>query len=182
MDAMTRTYARRKNVHQKAAAKPVAVPAAEESAPSGLALQSLLSLVGQIRNIAPDGSGTALNPKLILTGSGLEIRFSGAGAATAAAAESPEAEESPDRLARMERTLKLLSTRISRMDASVSQSIIELEAQLGSQCEAVDSLRAAVQQNEDLLETLADSMNIVDDLGQPDLGPELVLGPTTIAS
>jgi hypothetical protein len=58
----------------------------------------------------------------------------------------------------------------------------ELEEKLGCQAEVVDSLRAAVQQNEEMLETLADSMNIVDDLGQADLGPELVLGPETIAS
>ena len=33
-----------------------------------------------------------------------------------------------------------------------------------------------------MLETLADSMNIVDDLGQADVVPELVLGPETIVS
>jgi uncharacterized coiled-coil protein SlyX len=176
MNIKPRTYSRRKNVHQKASAKPA--PAADEGAPSGLAMESLLSLVGQMRKMAPGGSGPATNPKLILTGSGLEIRFSGA----AAAAESPETEESSDRLARMERTLKLMSARISRMDDTISQSILELETQLGSQSEVVDSLRAAVQQNEDLLETLADSMNIMDDLGQFDLGPELVLPPAAIAS
>jgi uncharacterized coiled-coil protein SlyX len=176
MNIKPRTYSRRKNVHQKASSKPA--PAADEGAPSGLAMESLLSLVGQMRKMAPGGSGPATNPKLILTGSGLEIRFSGA----AAAAESPETEESSDRLARMERTLKLMSARISRMDDTISQSILELETQLGSQSEVVDSLRAAVQQNEDLLETLADSMNIMDDLGQSDLGPELVLPPAAIAS
>jgi uncharacterized coiled-coil protein SlyX len=178
MDAKNRSYSRRQNVRQKAAAKPA--PAADQGAPPGLAMQSLLSLVSQMRKVAPDGSGTALNPKLILTGSGLEIRFSGTADATPA--ESPEAEQSPDRLARMERMLKLLSARISRMDDSVSQSILELETQLGSQSEVVDSLRAAVQQNEEMLETLADSLNIMDDLGQSNLGPELVLGPATIAS
>jgi uncharacterized coiled-coil protein SlyX len=170
-------------MHQQVAARPAPVPAAaaEEGAPSGLAMQSLLSLVGQMRNMAPDGSGTSLNPKLILTGTGLEIRFSGLPAGEAAA-ESPGAEESPDRLAAIEHTLKLLSARLSRMDAFVSQSILELEEKLGCQSEVVDSLRAAVQQNEEMLETLADSMNIVDDLGRADLGPELVLGPETIAS
>jgi uncharacterized coiled-coil protein SlyX len=178
MHPKTGTYAQRKSFHKKAAAKPLL--AAEEGAPLGLTMQSLLSMVGQMRNMAPDGSGTALNPKLILTGSGLEIRLAGAAAGTVA--ESPEGEESPDRLARIERTLKLLGARISKMDATVSRSILELEAQLGSQSEVVDSLRAAVQQNEEMLEALADSMNIVDDLGQPDLGPELVPGPATIAS
>src|ERR1019366_314895 len=126
MDTRTRTYARRKNVHQQVAARPVPVPApaAEEGTPSGLAMQSLLSLVGQMRNIAPDGSGATLNPKLILTGTGLEIRFSGLPGG-GAGAESPESEEWPDRLAAIEHTLKLLSGRLSRMDALVSQSILE---------------------------------------------------------
>jgi len=75
-----------------------------------------------------------------------------------------------------------MSARISRMDDTISQSILELETQLGSQSEVVDSLRAAVQQNEEMLETLADSMNIVDDLGQADLRSELVIGLETIAS
>ena len=183
MDTKTRTYARRKNVHQQVAARPAPVPAAaaEQGAPSGLAMESLLSLVGQMRNMAPDGSGTALNPKVILTGTGLEIRFSDLPGGEAAA-ESGAAGESPDRLAAIEHTLKLLSARLSRMDAFVSQSILELEEKLGAQSEVVDSLRAAVQQNEEMLETQADSMNIVDDLGQGDLSPELVPGPETIAS
>src|ERR1035441_10092455 len=58
----------------------------------------------------------------------------------------------------------------------------ELEEKLGCQSEVVDSLRDAVQQNEEMLETLADSMKSVNDLDQADLGPELVLGPETIAS
>src|ERR1035441_501071 len=183
MDTKTRTYARRKNVRQQVAVRPSLSPAAaaEQGAPSGLAVQSLLSLVGQMRNMAPDGSGTALNPKLILTGTGLEIRFAGLPGGEAAA-ESPAAEESPDRLAAIEHTLKLLSARLSRMDAFVSQSILELEEKLGSQSEVIDSPRAAVQQNEEMLETLADSMNIVDDLGQSDLRPELALEAETIAS
>jgi uncharacterized coiled-coil protein SlyX len=170
-------------VHQQEVARPAPAPpgAPEEGTPSGLAMQGLLSLVGQMRTLAPDGSGATLNPKLILTGTGLEIRFSGLPGG-GAGAESPESEESPDRLAAIEHTLKLLSARLSRMDALVSQSILELEEKLGSQSEVIDSLRAALQQNEDMLETLADSMNIVDDLGRSDFGPELVLGPKTIAS
>ena len=189
MDASTRTYVKRtgghKRVHAKPVQVPVAVPAIEAAAPGGLPLESLLSLVGQMRNMAPGGSGSALNPKLILTSSGLEIRFAGQ-AGEGIAAEAPEAGESSERMAKMEHTLKLLTARIAKMDASVSQSILALEAQLDSQAEVVEALRAAVQQNEEMLETLADSMNIMDDLGSsdlgPDLGPELVFGPATIAS
>ena len=44
-------------MHQQVAARPAPVPAAaaEEGAPSGLAMQSLLSLVGQMRNMPRTG-------------------------------------------------------------------------------------------------------------------------------
>jgi uncharacterized coiled-coil protein SlyX len=154
------------------------MPAAEEAAPLDQTMQGLLSLVNLMRKGAPDAAGNA--PKLIFTGSGLEIRFAGASAGDPA--ETPESEESNGRLDRIERTLKLLSARLSKLDSSLSQSILELESQLGAQSEIVESLRATVQQNEEMIETLADSLNIVDDLGHSDLGPELVLSPATIAS
>ena len=39
-------------------------------------MQNLLPLVGLMRNMSLEGGATARNPKLILTGSGLELCFS----------------------------------------------------------------------------------------------------------
>jgi uncharacterized coiled-coil protein SlyX len=128
-------------------------------------MQSLFALAGQMRNMNPEGDGTSMNPKLILTGSGLELRFAETDA-TATAAPEPT-----DRLGEIERSLKLLSARIGK-----------LEEQLGSQNEVVGLLRVAVQQSEEMMETLVDSLSMMDDLDQSELGLELVAGPGSIAS
>jgi uncharacterized coiled-coil protein SlyX len=181
-------------------APPAPVPAAEENAPFGQAMQNLFSLAGMMRNMAPEGAAPGVNPKLVLTGNGMEIRFSGPGTETQEAAESVESPESGDRLANVERTLRTLSARIAKIEKApgssqewfnkvdhglldLRESIAELEAQIAAQAEVIESLRSAVQQNEEMMETLVDSMNMVDDLAtQPGLGPALVLSAETIAS
>jgi hypothetical protein len=140
-----------------------AAPPAEDGAPLGQALQSLFALVGQLRTMTPEGAGASLNPKLILTGSGLELRLSGP--------ESSAASESPDRLGEIERGMKLLSARIAKM-----------EEQLGSQNVVVDSLRVAIEQNEEMMETLVDSMSLADDLARPGLGFERMPAAESMAS
>jgi hypothetical protein len=135
----------------------------EDGAPFGQAMQSLFTLVGQMRAMIPEGTGASIDPRVILTSSGLEPRVSNT--------ESAGTTESPDRLAEIERSLNLLSARVAK-----------LEEQFGSQNGVVDSLRAAVQQNEEMLETLVDSMNPIDDSGQSGLGLDLMLGPRTLAS
>jgi hypothetical protein len=116
-----------------------------------------------MRNMSTEGGATAGNPKLILTGSGLELRLSGR------EAESPDALRQADRLAELERSLKLLGARI-----------VQVEEQLSSQTAIIDSLRAGVKVNEEVIEALVDSLTMTDDLsfGQPDL----TLGPKTLAS
>ena len=143
MAATTGRYARRKSAQKKSAPKP----------PSRLAfgpiMQNLLPLVGLMRNISLEGGPAARNPKLILTGSGLELCFSDADK------PSTQSAQSPDRLAEMERSLKVLTA-------------------------TVDSLSAAVKLNEEMLEALVDSLTATDDLsfGHSDLA----LGPKTLAS
>lgn len=140
-----------------------AAAAVDGGPPFGQAMQSLFALAGQMRNMNPEGDGTSLNPKLILTGTGLELRFT----ETNASAEP----EPTDRLGEIERSLKLLSARIGK-----------LEEQLGSQNEVVCLLRGAVQQNEEMMESLVDSLSMMDELDPSELGLELVPGPDSIAS
>jgi len=181
MDSRTKTYAKKKIMVKKTVARPVtpvAKPAApmEESAPFGQAMQSLMSLAGMMRNMNPESAGAGNNPKLVLTGTGLEIRFAEA-AGEAAEPLAPRTGKvggvSADWFARIEQTLEELR-----------RSNAELEEQVATQAEVIDSLRATVQQNEEMMETLVDSMNMVDDLstGHGELGPALVFGPETIAS
>ena len=53
----------------------------------------------------------------------------------------------------MERTVKLLSERLAKM-----------EEELGFQNAEIESLRSAVKQNEELMEALVDSISMMDDL------------------
>jgi hypothetical protein len=147
----------RTNKKMKAAA---AVVSPDEAAPFEQGMQTLFSLVGLMRNMSADGGGPA-NPKLILSNSGLELRVS--------PTEASASPESADRLSDMERSLKLFSDRIAR-----------LEEQLGSQNAELDSLRAAVKQNEELMEALVDSISMMDDLSCGKV--EMSLGSKPLAS
>jgi hypothetical protein len=159
MPAKTRTTVRKTKAQNEAAG--ASLLSAEEAAPFEQGMQTLFSLVGLMRTMSPDGSSGAANPKLILSNSGLELRVS--------PTEPAATPESADRLTDMERSLKLLSDRIAKM-----------EAELGSQNAELDSLRAAVKQNEELMEALVDSISMMDDLtfGKG----ELALGSKPLAS
>ena len=150
-------YAKRKSVQKQSVPKP------PSRLPFSQLMQNLLPLVGLMRNISLEGGPTARNPKLILTGSGLELCFSGQDT------PSTQPAPSPDRLAEMERSLKLLSARVGAM-----------EERHGYHATTVDSLSAAVKLNEEMLEALVDSLTATDDLsfGHSDLA----LGPKTLAS
>ncbi len=139
MPAKTRTTVRKMKAQKDAAG--ASLLSAEDAAPFEQGMQTLFSLVGLMRNMSADGTSAA-NPKLILSNSGLELRV--------AAAESAAAPESSPE---MERTVKLLSERLAKM-----------EEELGFQNAEIESLRSAVKQNEELMEALVDSISMMDDL------------------
>ena len=136
-----------------------AVPPAAEGASLEQAMQRLFSLVGLMRDMTPPGAGAGLSPTLILTASGLELRYGG----------PDSAPERSDRVAGLESSVKLLSERVAKMEEELSFQTTELA-----------SLRASVKQNEELIEAVVDSISMVNDLsfGQDDL----VLRPKTLAS
>ncbi len=137
-----------------------AVPSAVESASLEQAMQRLFSLVGLMRDMTPPGAAASLSPTLILTASGLELRYG--------SPESSSAERS-DRLAGLESSLKLLGERAAKMEEELAFQTTELA-----------SLRASVKQNEELIEAVVDSISVVNDFsfGQDDL----LLRPKTLAS
>jgi hypothetical protein len=159
MAAKTETYETNTLQQKKTISK--AVPPAAEGASLEQAMQRLFSLVGLMRDMSPQGAGTGPTPTLILTASGLELRYG--------SPESPLTPERPDRLAGLESSLKLLGERVAKM-----------EEEMAFQTAEVASLRASVKQNEELIEAVVDSISIVNDLsfGQDDLA----LRPKTLAS
>ena len=75
MSAKTETY--ESNTLQQKEPTSKAVPPAAEGASLEQAMQRLFSLVGLMRDMAPPGAGAGLSPTLILTASGLELRYGG---------------------------------------------------------------------------------------------------------
>ncbi len=157
MSAKTETY--ETNTLQQKEITSKAVPPAAEGASLEQAMQRLFSLVGLMRDMTPPGASAVLCPTLILTASGLELRYG----------SSNSAPERSDRLAGLESSVKLLGERVAKM-----------EEELNFQSTELASVRASVKQNEELIEAVVDSISMVNDLsfGQDDL----VLRPKTLAS
>jgi hypothetical protein len=158
MSAKTETY--ETNTLQQKETTSKAVSPAAEGASLEQAMQRLFSLVGLMRDMTPPGASAGISPTLILTASGLELRYG--------SPESPLAERS-DRLTGLESSLKLLGERVAKM-----------EEELGFQTTELASLRASVKQNEELIEAVVDSISMGNDLsfGQDDL----MLRPKSLAS
>jgi hypothetical protein len=145
------------------------VRAPEDSAPLAAGIQSLFSLVSLMRTMNTEPAGSPVNPKLILSGSGVEVRF---------ADEKLQPGTSEEWHNRMERDLRDLR----EANASLVRTVSELEGKLATQVLEVAVLRASVDQNEQLMETLVDSINLVDDLGDAKLGTALLVPRDTLAS
>jgi hypothetical protein len=170
-------------------------------------MKSLVNLAGLMKTLTAEAApGTV--PNLILSSSGLELRFPGA-AGKPSDVSASEATASDERMNRMERHLKALTARLESMEQlqaggsldwftrieqglnsvrqatislnqSLSHSVNEIESQLQLHAGTVESLKCAVKQNEELIETLVDSINVMEEFGSGQ--PELVYSKTSIAS
>ena len=120
MAAKTRRYAGKKNAQKKAIADPAS------HAPFEQIVRNLLPLVGLLRKMSLEAGAATRDPKLILSGSGLELCFSDAGT------PSTPPERPPDRLAAMERSLKRLTTTVDSLSAALKFNEEMLEALVDS--------------------------------------------------
>jgi chromosome segregation ATPase len=98
-----------------------------------------------------DRPGDAPEPMIILTKSGMEIRF-------ARVQQDPAI--TPERLAGIEEELKALR-----------QSTAAIEKTLESHFEAIGSVRAALSQNEELVEGIVETLQMLNDVSD-DLAEE----------
>jgi hypothetical protein len=165
------------------------------------ALQSLLGLSESLQKMRTSGNqrSAASAPMVILTGSGLELRFAGAEQAqqTAPEAASPERglKSVLDRVAQVEKSLEPLVKRIARAERgshaekgpgmppgqlasieaelkalrqsttalrdSVAKDVRTIEKTLESHSAAIDSVRAAISQNEELVESIVETLQML---------------------
>jgi uncharacterized coiled-coil protein SlyX len=137
--------------------------------PMAEGIQSLLTLVSSMRTMNAESAGSPLNPKVILSGSGIEVRF---------AEEMEQTAGSAEWFNRIDKELKELR----ETNATLSRTVSELEAKLRTQGDALETLRASVEQNEQMMETLVDSMNLMEDLGDAASGDALVIPSDTRTS
>ena len=89
-------------------------------------MRNLLPLVGLLRKMSLEVGAAARDPKLILSGSGLELCFSDA------VTPSTQSERPPDRLAEMERSLKQLTATVDSLSAALKLNEEMLEALVDS--------------------------------------------------
>jgi hypothetical protein len=163
---------------------------ADTTIPIG-ALQSLVGLSETLKKMGPSGDrrGAGGAPTIILTSSGMELRFAGAEPAQEAAhdaagssavlkrvaqleqalepllkktARAPQGPGiAPERLARIEEELKALRQSTAALHEAVTKDTRSIQKTLESHSAAIDSVRAALSQNEELVEGIVETLQML---------------------
>jgi hypothetical protein len=129
-----------------------------ERVPDGIiplaALQCLAELSGTLRKMRPKGDrrNAAPAPTIILTSSGMELRFTGAEQASGIP---------PERLASIEEELKALRQSTAALREEVAKGSRAIEKTLESHSAAIGSVRAALSQNEELVEGIVETLQML---------------------
>ena len=143
---------------KKTISNELAEPLAERTIPLD-ALQCLAGLSEMLKKMRSSGGrhGAGPAPMIILTSSGMELRFNGA---------EPSPAITSERLAAIEDELKALR-----------QSTAAIEKTLESHSAAIDSVRAALSQNEELVEGIVETLQMLNGVSEG-----LSEGPLAVAS
>jgi hypothetical protein len=189
-------------MEKQAVSTEVTARVAQGSMPFAEGLQYLIGLSEALRKVRPSGEPGAAAPVIILTSTGLELRFNGMDQAAA----GPEREVRPAprqerlqpfaglrrmvdarqdagilpaRLAKIEQELKTLreSTvalhELHETVAKVAKDSHSIEQTLESHSAAIGSVRAALSQNEELVEGIVETLQMLngvrDDLAEDPL-------------
>jgi hypothetical protein len=163
--------------------------------PFGEALQCLVAFSEALQKVHPGGDrrGSALTPTIILTGSGFELRLTGAEQTQETAHEIAgparglksvlnrvaqverglepllkriaRAERGPgmppEQLARIEVELKALRQSTAALQDAVAKDVRSIEKTLESHSAAIGSVRAAISQNEELVEGIVETLQML---------------------
>ena len=132
--------------------QPPSQPLISPGLPFAEALKGLLTLTEMMRSMrAPDSANGPVEPMIILSSAGIEMRMLASEPVQArqqSQAGTGSAAPSPDWLARIEKSLD-----------AVRNDIRGLQEKLETQGESVESMRAAVAQNEQLVESIVESLS-----------------------
>ena len=189
-------------MEKQAVSTEVTARVAQGSMPFAEGLQYLIGLSEALRKVRPSGEPGAAAPVIILTSTGLELRFNGMDQAAA----GPEREVRPAprqerlqpfaglrrmvdarqdagilpaRLAKIEEELKTLRESTAALHelhetvATVAKDSHSIEQTLESHSAAIGSVRAALSQNEELVEGIVETLQMLngvrDDLAEDPL-------------
>jgi hypothetical protein len=160
------------------------------------ALQSLVGVSEMLKKMRPKGdrSDAATAPRIILTSSGMELRFDGGEQAPETAHDAGQSSAVAKRVAKIEQALEALlkkpagaphsagiaPERLAKIEAELKalrQSTAAIEKALESHSATVGSLRAALSQNEELVEGIVETLQMLN--GVPE---DLVEEPLAAAS
>jgi uncharacterized membrane protein YccC len=123
------------------------------------ALQCLARLSETLKRMRPTGDwrSAAPGPMIILTSSGMELRFTGA-------EQRPVIP--PERLAGIEQELKALRQSTVALQEAVAENSRSVEKTLESHSAAIGSVRAALSQNEELVEGIVETLQMLNGVSE----------------
>ena len=186
------TKTKKKAVSKAVAKKEPPARAPETTIPLG-ALQSLVGLSETLKKMGPKGDrrGAAGAPMIILTSSGMELRFAGAEPAPETALDAAGLNAVLKRVAQIEQGLETLlkkpvraqqapgiaPERLAKIEEELKalrQSTAAIEKTLKSHSAAIDSVRAALSQNEELVEGIVETLQMLNGASE-DLAEETLV-------
>ena len=120
-------------------------------------LLALTQLLGSLKS--PDGSGAT--PTIVLTAAGIEVRMGDAPAVTRQP-DSAAGIAQQEWLHKIETGLESLRQATATLNAAFSENAKKVDATLVSHAVAIDSVRSALSQNEQLMESMVELMGPAD--------------------
>ena len=135
--------------HRRPAPKAVA-GGPEDPANFAAGIESLFALVSMMRTMNAEPAGSPLNPKVVLSGTGVEIRFAGQNGLVESV--PAEVQASGEQLLRIDRALKALNLRVARAEQKEQNGGSEewfarVEKELREIRQAQTRLEAALERN-----------------------------------
>jgi hypothetical protein len=142
--------------------KPVIPPVINPTLPFNEALNGLLALTNLLGSLqAPEGSAPGTTPMIVLTAAGIEMRM--AESLPPANCEQPAVNEAQQEwFHKIEEGLESVRQATVALNAALSENVKNIDTTLAAHAAAIDTVRAAVTQNEQLMESMVELMGPAD--------------------
>jgi hypothetical protein len=141
---------------------PVAPELINPTLPFHEALNGLLALTNLLGSLRPpEGSAPGATPMIVLTAAGIEMRMSDS-FPMAKNAQPVVSEMQKETLQKIEAGLESLRTATAELKATFEENAKKVDATLAAHAIAIEAARAAMTQNEQLMESMVELMGPAD--------------------